>query len=254
MTMSKIRKKNPLVHCITNYVVANFTANGLLALGASPVMADEADEVEEMVSIANALLLNIGTINKRTLKAMILAGKKANELNIPVVLDPVGVGATKFRQQAVEQILAEVNIQLLRCNTGELATIAGVAWEAKGVDSGKGEMDIANIAKKVAMQFNCFVVTTGEQDFLTDGRLEHWTAGGHVLMTQVTGTGCLLSAMCAATLSLDGEPLDNLCDLLVDYKRVAKFASNHQILGTFHEEIINNIHLVSRGAKQWTLS
>ncbi|RUL52221.1 hydroxyethylthiazole kinase [Lysinibacillus antri] len=254
MTMYKIRQKSPLVHCITNYVVANFTANGLLALGVSPVMADEVEEVEEMVSIANALLINIGTLNTRTLEAMIKAGKKANELNIPVVLDPVGVGATSFRQKAVENILSQVNIQLLRCNIGELASIAGVDWQSRGVDSGDGELDIASVAKQVAVQHQCMVVVTGKSDYLTDGVSEHWTAGGHELMTQVTGTGCLLSAICAATLALDGEPLENLCEVLIDYKRVAEFASDNQLLGSFQEEVINHIHSLSRGAKQWTLS
>jgi hydroxyethylthiazole kinase len=252
--MYKIRKRSPLVHCITNYVVANFTANGLLALGASPVMADAVEEVEEMVSNADALLINIGTLNNRTLEAMILAGKKANDLNIPVVLDPVGVGATSFRKQAVEQILQLVNIKLLRCNIGELASIAEIEWETKGVDSGQGEIDIAFVAKQLALQYNCYVIVTGENDFLTDGNKEHWTAGGHELMTRITGTGCLLSAMCAAALTVEGDNIVNLCELLVDYKRVAEYASDNLLLGSFQEEVINSIHLLGRGAKQWTLS
>lgn len=254
MTLSSIRKKSPLVHCITNYVVANFTANGLLAVGASPVMADEVEEVEEMVSIANALLINLGTVNVRTLESMMIAGKKANELNIPVVLDPVGVGATKFRQQAIKQILNKVNVQLIRCNMGELATIAEVEWQGRGVDSGNGHMDLPKIAKQVAVQYDCLVAVTGSKDYLTDGYLEHWTVGGHELMTQVTGTGCLLSALCAATLAIEGDQLSNLCELFMDYKRVAELASDHLLLGTFQAEILNNIHLLSRGAKQWTLS
>ncbi|MEK9198382.1 hydroxyethylthiazole kinase [Ureibacillus sp. 179-F W5.1 NHS] len=254
MTLSSIRKKNPLVHCITNYVVANFTANGLLATGASPVMADEMEEVEEMVSIANGLLINLGTVNVRTLESMMIAGKKANELNIPVVLDPVGVGATKYRQRAIKDILEKVNVQLIRCNMGELATIAEVEWQGRGVDSGNGDMDLPTVAKQVAIKYNCLVAVTGSKDFLTDGYLEYWTVGGHELMTQVTGTGCLLSALSAAALTLEGNPLSNLCELFMDYKRVAELASDHLLLGTFQEEIINSIHLLSRGGKQWTLS
>ncbi|SOC06045.1 hydroxyethylthiazole kinase [Ureibacillus xyleni] len=253
MTLSKIREKNPLVHCITNYVVANFTANGLLAIGASPVMADEVEEVEEMVSIASALLINIGTLNTRTLESMIKAGKKANELNIPVVLDPVGVGATTFRQLAVAKILKEVDIQLIRCNPGELASLAGVTWQAKGVDSGEGEMDVQTVAQQVASKFDCLVIVTGESDYLTNGEKEHWISGGHVLMTQVTGTGCLLSAICAATLALEGDPVSNLFETLTDYKRVADIASEHLLLGSFQENVLNELHSISRGAVEWTL-
>ncbi len=251
MSMFKIRQKSPLVHCITNYVVANFTANGLLAIGASPVMADEVDEVQEMVSIANALLINIGTLNTRTLESMKLAGKKANELNIPVVLDPVGVGATTFRQQAVKEILDVVKIQLLRCNAGELAAIAGVHWESKGVDSGEGSMDIEAAAKQVAHQYDCLVVVTGASDYVTDGVTEAWVAGGNELMTQVTGTGCLLSAICAATLSLDGEPLKNLQAVLADYKKVAEYAATKESLGSFQVAVLNGIHEISSEVKLW---
>ena len=201
MSISDIRLKSPLVHCITNYVVANFTANGLLAIGASPVMADEASEVEEMVSIANALLINLGTVNTRTKESMFLAGKKANALNIPVVLDPVGVGATTFRLQLARDILETVDISLIRCNIGELAAIAGVDWKAKGVDGGSGEMNLETVAVDVAKKHNCLVIVTGKSDLLTDGNKIIRITGGHKRMTEVTGTGCLLSAICSAALA-----------------------------------------------------
>ena len=111
MSLIKIRKKNPLIHCITNTVVTNFTANGLLAIGASPVMSDEPLDVEDMVAIANGLLINIGTLNKNSVEAMILAGKKANELNIPVVLDPVGAGATTYRKEITKNLLKEIKFR-----------------------------------------------------------------------------------------------------------------------------------------------
>lgn len=247
MPIKQIRKKKPLVHCMTNYVVANFTANGLLAIGASPVMADEVTEVEEMVAIANALLINIGTLNIRTKEAMLLAGKKANKLGTPVVLDPVGVGATKFRQQAVNELLESVRFDLLRCNVGELATIAGVSWEVKGVDSGEGEMDIATVAAHVAKKWNCIVVVTGASDYVTDGDHGFWVAGGHIQMTEVTGTGCLLSAICAAVLTLEGEPLLNLRDVLQVYKKVSEQAMLSPLLGSFQIEVLNSLHQLSRG-------
>ena len=150
MILQAIRKKQPLIHNITNYVVANFQANGLLAIGASPVMADELQEVEEMVSLASALLINIGTLNERTKESMLLAGKKANSLGIPVILDPVGAGATTFRRETVQQLLAEIKFVLIRCNIGELAAIANVSWQQKGVDSGSGSMALSDEATKIA--------------------------------------------------------------------------------------------------------
>ncbi|MGX9136373.1 hydroxyethylthiazole kinase [Rummeliibacillus sp. JY-2-4R] len=250
MSISKIRKASPLVHCITNYVVANFTANGLLAIGASPVMADEASEVEEMVSNASALLLNIGTINSRTKEAMLLAGRKANEKRIPVVLDPVGVGATTYRQQTVQELLQTVKFNLIRCNAGELASIAGVKWQAKGVDSGIGEIDVEKVAKQVAQKFNCMVIVTGPSDILTNGEQTYSVDGGNLLMTQVTGTGCLLSAVCSGALAVEGDPLTVLRDVLQDYKTVAELASTTNQLGSFQVEVLNALHDISRGEQR----
>ncbi|HWI47451.1 MAG TPA: hydroxyethylthiazole kinase [Rummeliibacillus sp.] len=247
MSISKIRKRSPLVHCITNYVVANFTANGLLAIGASPVMADEVLEVEAMVSNAAALLINIGTINGRTKEAMILAGRKANEKEIPVVLDPVGVGATVFRKQTVQELLQTVKFDLIRCNAGELATIAGEAWQAKGVDSGEGEINVEQVAKQVARQYHCLVIVTGPSDILTNGEQTFSIAGGNELMTQVTGTGCLLSAVCSAALAVEGDQLTVLLDALQDYKAVAERAAIAGPLGSFQVEVINGLHDISRG-------
>ena len=129
--IKKIRSENPVVHCITNHVVSNFQANGLLAIGASPIMGEAKEEVKELVAISKALSLNIGTLNKDTLDSMILAGKEANRRGIPVILDPVGAGATAFRRAAVQQILMEIDVGVLRCNAGELAAVGGVGWVAK---------------------------------------------------------------------------------------------------------------------------
>lgn len=247
MSMNKIRQKQPLVHCITNYVVANFTANGLLAIGASPVMADEVNEVEDMVAIANSLLLNIGTINERTLNSMIVAGKKANSCNIPVVLDPVGVGATPYRKQAIQKIISEVKIDVLRCNAGELASIADVPWHSKGVESGKGIMDVASIAKKTAKKLNCIVVVTGSTDYITDGLSSYQVGGGDERATQITGAGCLLSAICAASLAVEGNKLENLQHVLKDYKKVGEYASKAPYMGAFQVEFLNGLDYISRG-------
>lgn len=247
MIFHKIRERRPLIHNITNYVAAPLQANGLLAIGASPLMADDANEMEEIVQIIDGLLINIGTLNTRTVEAMLIAGKAANKRGIPVVLDPVGVGISQLRQNTVKQLLENVQFSLIRCNAGELATIANVHWSSKGVDSGEGDMDIAKEAKKVAKQHNCLVIVTGERDLLTDGDIVEWIEGGHVQMTEVTATGCLLSSICTATLTLEGNPIHNLWDTLHGYKLVATHAyAESSYLGNFGRAILNELHKLSK--------
>ncbi|WP_029278040.1 hydroxyethylthiazole kinase [Carnobacterium jeotgali] len=238
--LSQIKKTAPLVHCMTNYAVANFTANGLLAVGASPIMADEVNEVTEIVSISQALLINIGTVNDRTAESMMLAGEKANELSIPIVLDPVGVGSTSYRRQLVQLLLKNIQFNLIRCNAGELAAIAGEVWQSKGVDSGTGEIDIALVAKRISLQYRCFVIVTGESDFITNGYEELHISGGKELATHITGTGCLLSAICAASLASGGtNQLQNLVTTLKDYKQAAE--QNTKNVGDFALQFMNRL-------------
>ena len=196
--INKIRNENPIIHCITNHVVSNFQANGLLAIGASPIMGEAKEEVEELVAISGALSLNIGTLNKDTLDSMILAGKEANKRGIPVVLDPVGAGATAFRKEAVQKLLTEIDVKVLRCNAGELAAIGGVEWSAKGVDAGEGNIDLEELATRVAKEYGLVVAVTGETDIVADGSKIEKITGGDPLMGSVTGMGCLLSAVTAA--------------------------------------------------------
>ena len=161
MSLNHIRRHAPLVHCISNIVVANFKANGLLAIGASPVMADAPEEVAQMVAIAGVLSINMGTLNSESVKAMLAAGRTANALNKPVVFDPVGAGATEFRRHTVRDIMREVKLNVLRCNVGELAAVAEVPWQQKGVDSGEGDLAIVEVAKQVAKQYHTVVAVTG---------------------------------------------------------------------------------------------
>lgn len=245
MSLQIINKKQPLVHCITNYVVANFTANGLLAIGASPVMADAIEEVEEMASKASALLLNIGTLNERTIQSMKLAGQSANAHQVPIVLDPVGAGATAFRYETIKQLLKLLKISLIRCNIGELAAIAGVNWSAKGVDSGEGEIEVGETAKQLANDYQCIVIVTGQQDVITDGKRLEYITGGNVLVTKMTGSGCLLSAICAAMLGSSSQPFDDLKTLLDEYKQAS--ANSSASMGTFHMNFLNELEIFSEG-------
>ncbi len=247
MIFQTIRQQQPLIHCITNYVVANFQANGLLALGASPVMADDSQEVEEMVAMAQALLINIGTLNTRTKNAMLLAGKKANALGIPVILDPVGAGATTYRKETVQYLLENIQFAVIRCNIGELAAIANVDWQQKGVDSGHGSMSLETEALLVAQRYNCIVIVTGERDLITNGEHSQWIAGGHPQMTEVTGTGCLLSALCGAAYVAGNKPYNQLAETLTYYKKAAVLASAFTAdIGDFQIALLNAIHRLSK--------
>lgn len=199
--MNKIvREKNPLVHCITNYVTVNDVANAILAVGGSPVMADDCGEVAEIVSIANALLINIGTLNERTAKSMEVAGVTANAKNIPVILDPVGVGVSALRNRTVENLLAKVQFAAIRGNLSEMAFCAGENSATRGVDSNSSDekFSAAEVAKSVAEKNSCVAVVTGAVDTISDGKIFAQIQNGVAAMGKITGTGCMLSGILGA--------------------------------------------------------
>ncbi|WP_203247815.1 hydroxyethylthiazole kinase [Sporosarcina beigongshangi] len=239
--IQKLRDNQPLIHCITNIVVANFQANGLLALGASPVMADAVEEAAEIASISSCTVLNIGTLKRETVKAMLLAGKSANQHGKPIVLDPVGAGATAFRKESVLGILDEVDVTLIRCNAGELAAIAGANWEAKGVDAGEGEADLTALAEEVAHRHHCIVAVTGVVDIVTDGNKTLHITGGHPLMAKITGSGCLLSAVAGAFLAVaNGNQLGAVVTACTFYKQAGQQAAEKsEGPGDFQVQFLN---------------
>jgi hydroxyethylthiazole kinase len=190
-TLRALRDRKPLVHQITNYVVMNETANATLALGALPVMAHAREEVEEMVSLAGALVLNIGTLSEPWVDAMLAAGTAANAAGTPVVLDPVGAGATRYRTESAEQILTDVDVTVLRGNAGEVATLVGVAAEVRGVESMAAGDDPAELARVAARKLNVVASVTGPVDHVSDGEQSLAVANGHELLASVTGTGCM---------------------------------------------------------------
>ncbi|MED4130435.1 hydroxyethylthiazole kinase [Shouchella miscanthi] len=202
--MSTLRQQNPLIHCMTNIVVTNFTANGLLAIGASPVMAYAKEETHEMAEAADALLLNIGTPSETVIESMIHAGQAANKKGTPVILDPVGAGATSFRNELVARILQHVDITLIRGNAGEIAAILGEVGTVKGVDA-QIKTDPVVLAKRAAEELNTLIVVTGEQDVVTDGSRTVTIKNGHEWLTRVVGTGCLLGGVLAAYLAINRD-------------------------------------------------
>ncbi|MCD6586710.1 MAG: hydroxyethylthiazole kinase, partial [Desulfobacteraceae bacterium] len=206
--VEKIRNTSPLTHNITNFVVMNSSANILLAIGASPVMAHCLGEVEEMTSLADALVLNIGTLQDDWIESMILAAKTANTKGIPVILDPVGSGATSLRTQAVKKIMNAANISVLRGNASEIFSLASADVRTRGVDSSLSvTAEIIDAAQKLASEMNCIIAISGEKDIITDGRKIFQISNGQPLMTKVTGIGCGLSAVTGAFCAISNGEL-----------------------------------------------
>lgn len=210
--LNRVRACGPLIHNITNYVTANDVANMLLACGASPIMADEAQEVAEITALSAGLNINMGTPSHRTIPAMRIAGKRANELKHPVLLDPVGVGASAFRRDTVYQLLQEIHFDVIRGNISEIKTIAGLTAGNAGVDAAKkdevSEAELESVvafAKKFAAEWNCIIAITGELDFVADVKNCYVIRNGIPQMSQITGTGCQLSGLMTAFLSANPE-------------------------------------------------
>jgi hydroxyethylthiazole kinase len=235
-TLRRLREQKPLVHQITNYVVMNETANATLALGALPVMAHAPEEVEEMVGLAGALVLNIGTLSSHWVDAMLRAGRAATARGIPIVLDPVGVGATSFRTETAKRILDEVAVTVLRGNEGEVATLVGVAAEVRGVESiGAGE-DAAELARLAGETLGVVASVTGPVDHVSDGRTVLSVSNGDAMLATVTGTGCMASALTGCFLAAKpGRPLEAAAEALAAFGVAGEDAAREaRGPGSFH--------------------
>jgi hydroxyethylthiazole kinase len=231
-----MRERKPLVHQITNYVVMNETANATLALGALPVMAHAPQEVEEMVGLAGALVLNIGTLSDHWIEAMLAAGSAANARGVPVVLDPVGAGATGYRTDTARRILDTVNVSVLRGNAGEVASLLGVEAEVRGVESIDVGGDPADLAREAASTLGVVTSVTGPVDHVSDGERVIAVENGHALMAAITGSGCMSSALTGCFLAVRaGSPLEAAAEALVAFGVAGEDAARDaKGPGTFH--------------------
>lgn len=207
--LSLVREKSPLIHNITNYVVMNNTANALLSIGASPVMAHSVDEVAEMTGIASALVLNIGTLDAEWVKAMLIAGKTAQEKKIPVIFDPVGAGATSYRTKVCQQILEECKPSIIRGNASEIMALVNSNVKTKGVDSTNSSDLALDSAKVLAAETGAVVVISGQTDYITDGKTTETVSNGNTLMARVTGMGCTATAIVAAFAAINPDMLQS---------------------------------------------
>ncbi|KAB2936442.1 MAG: hydroxyethylthiazole kinase [Candidatus Contendobacter sp.] len=201
-----VRERQPLVHNITNFVVMNNTANALLALGASPAMVHSCDEVEDFVSLSQALVVNIGTLYSEQIAACRLAAMRARAAGVPWILDPVGAGATPYRRAAAGA-LARLRPNVIRGNGSEILTLARQASEGRGVDSLQGSETAVDAARTLAAETGAVVAVTGAVDYVTDGTQVAAIANGHPLMTRVTGLGCSATAIIGAFLAVERDPL-----------------------------------------------
>lgn len=255
MLISKLKEKMPLVHCITNYVTVTDCANGLLAVGASPIMADEISEVADIVNICNALVLNIGTANERTAASMLAAGQAANQKGIPVLLDPVGVGASTFRRCLVDKIMKEVKLTAIRGNASEIRVLAqGQCGVSRGVDVGLDDIithqnmeQTADYICRFSRQTGAAVSLSGAIDIIADGQSAFALFNGHEQMTHLTGCGCVLSAISAAIIAVASAPAEGLraaASLWAVCGELAYQQTQDHGLGAYHAALLNNLGLL----------
>jgi hydroxyethylthiazole kinase len=265
--LENVNKTTPLVHCITNYVTVNDVANTLLACGGSPIMADDEKEVEEITSICTALTINIGTLNERTIKSMRKAGKKANEISHPIVLDPVGAGASMLRTKTTFDLLENVKFTVIRGNISEIKTVyigsgttQGVDADVKDVVTDNNLEEAVSFAKKLSERTGAVIAITGAIDIVANSESAYIIRNGHSMMSKITGTGCMLSGMIAAYVGANqDQPLlataAAVCTMglagELAYKRVVKENGGSSTLRSYIIDEISkmNAETLNGGAK-----
>ncbi|MGA2766258.1 MAG: hydroxyethylthiazole kinase [Spirochaetia bacterium] len=223
--LDRIHQRHPLIHHMTNWVVMNDTANVTLALGALPVMSHAKEEVAEMVGAAGALILNPGTLYPDLVDAMIIAGKRANERGVPVIYDPVGVGATKYRNETADRILKEMHLDVVRGNSGEVGALAGAGGVVKGVESVEGVADPAGVARDLARRRATVVAITGKRDIISDGARILGVDNGHEMLKTITGTGCMATTVIAIFCAVESDKLIATAAALASYGLAAQNAA-----------------------------
>ena len=238
--LARVRIRRPLIHNITNFVVMNITANITLCVGALPVMAHAREEVEEMAESADALVLNLGTLWPEQVEAMLMAGRRANQRGIPIVLDPVGAGATEFRTDSAQRLLRELSISIVRGNSAELAVLAGLNARISGVEAIDASQDAAAIALAFTRRHGCVAALTGAVDIVTDGKRVLRITNGHPMMGKVTGTGCMATAVVAACAAVEGDLTIAVAAALAGYGFAGEIAAERaQGPGTFQMHLFD---------------
>lgn len=244
--LAQIRKNSPLIHNITNLVVMDFNANALLAMGASPVMAHALEEVEEMCSLASALVLNIGTLSESWIKSMVLAAEKAASLKKPIIFDPVGSGATTFRTQTAKELSSKIPISVIRGNASEILSLRTPGAHSKGVDSVHSVEDASGIAKDLALELNTTIAITGKVDLITDGKRVLKVKNGNGMLPMITGSGCTVTTLIGAFLTVDPDPLTAAASALSFFGLAGEMAAEKAAApGSFKVALLDAIYDLS---------
>jgi hydroxyethylthiazole kinase len=244
--LAAVREKKPLIHNITNYVVMNYTANALLAMGASPVMAHAQNEVEDMVSFAGALVINIGTLEDDWIASMLKAGKKASDKGTPIILDPVGSGATALRTNAAKAIIDESRLSVIRGNASEILSLRHEDSKTKGVDSIHSVDDAAETATVLARELGTALAITGPVDLVTDGKRIMRVSNGHPLMGYVTGTGCTATTVIGAFLAVDDDPVSATATALAFFGLAGEVAGQKaEAPGSFMIALLDALYTIT---------
>jgi hydroxyethylthiazole kinase len=244
--LDKVRERHPLVHNITNYVVMNFTANVLLALGASPIMAHAPEEMEEIVGLSDALLINIGTLSSPLVTSMEKAAKAAAKRFIPILLDPVGAGASRFRTETAKRLVMTAQLAVIRGNASEILALAGESAQTKGVDSSNSTDDAVSAAYRLARESGAVVAVTGPEDFVTDGIRSVRIGNGHPLMGRITGTGCSATAVTGAFCAVEPDTFIAATGALVAFGIAGELAArSNPGPGTFQTLLLDQLDALS---------
>ena len=242
----RVRRQRPLLHHLTNMVTVNDVANATLAVGGLPVMARALEEVTAMVESADALVLNLGTPSREDLEAMVAAGRRANERSIPIVLDPVGVGATPFRADAAQRLLAELEVAIVRGNAGEIGALAGMGGRLRGVEAVEGLADPVATATALARAHGTVVALTGARDIVADGQRVVAVDNGHPLLKAITGAGCMATAVVAAFAAVELDRLHAAAGGLAFFGLAAeRAASEARGPGSFRVALFDALYRLS---------
>jgi len=244
--LAKLRLTKPLIHNITNYVVMNYTANALLAMGAQPVMAHAENEVRDMVKLARCLVINIGTLSDHWIRAMKAAGEEANSLDIPIILDPVGSGATPLRTETARMLAHDLKLAVIRGNASEILSLAGDEAQTRGVDSVHSVEHASRVAFNLAQRFKTIVAVTGKVDLITDGDTSCRIHNGHPLMGRVTGTGCTATAAIAAFCAVNRNYLEAASFALGYFGLAGECAAESSIMpGSYGIALLDQLYAIT---------
>ena len=246
--LEKLRQEGPLIHHLTNHVVMNDCANITLHIGGAPVMTFAPQETEEMASLASGVVLNIGTLTEEYVEEMITAGKVARQKGVPVLLDPVGAGATSMRTSAAKRILDEVGVDIIKGNAGEISVLAGIDATVRGVDSMGTSMEPSSVVQKMAADYKIVAVITGETDWVSNGEDTYKVKNGHKYLSALVGTGCMLDSITTAFASaMEDRSMASVAALAVFGISAELAALNPEVKGpaSFKKSLFDEIYNIN---------